>query len=255
MPAFERARESGAFEVELDVMLSADDVLVLFHDRTLDLKTDLSGTVREYPAARLLQADIGSWFDETHPEVEARYAGTPLITLGSLFGRFGRDLYYHVEIKAREPEIPPRVVAEVADFGLQDRVILTSFFFEQLVRAREVAAAIPLALLVVPEAELPGLAMPDGKPSEGTLLELQKLWIDSAHAARFQMVGIISADLSPQVVAYAHGKGLEIRAWGIRNDEDMERAIALGSNGMTTNWPERLIERLVEHKGAGGGSP
>ena len=67
MPAFERARESGAFEVELDVMLSADDVLVLFHDRTLDLKTDLSGRVREHRAAELLQADIGSWFDQTHP--------------------------------------------------------------------------------------------------------------------------------------------------------------------------------------------
>ena len=27
----------------------------------------------------------------------------------------------------------------------------------------------------------------------------------------------------------------------------MERAIALGCNGMTTNWPDRLIERLVVH--------
>ena len=66
------------------------------------------------------------------------------------------------------------------------------------------------------------------------------------------MVGITARDLSPEVVAYARARALEIRAWGIRSDRDMERAIALGSNGMTTNWPERLIQRLVEHMGAGG---
>ena len=91
LAAFERARESGAFEVELDVMLSADDVLVLFHDATLDLKTNLSGRVRDYPAAEVLEAEIGSWFDETHPGVEPRYAGTTLTTLSELFGRFGRE--------------------------------------------------------------------------------------------------------------------------------------------------------------------
>ncbi len=35
LPAFRRALVLGAFEVELDVQLSRDDVVVLFHDATL----------------------------------------------------------------------------------------------------------------------------------------------------------------------------------------------------------------------------
>ncbi len=105
----------------------------------------------------------------------------------------------------------------------------------------------------MPEAKLAVAPTPDGEPPRGTLLELQKRWIDASHAAGFQMVAIQSVDLSPEVVAHARERALEIRAWGIRSEEDMERAITLGCNGMTTNWPERLIQRLVEHMGAGGG--
>jgi len=250
VPAFERALALGAFEVELDVMLSADDVLVLFHDSTLDLKTNLTGRVRDHPAAELLKTDIGQWFDDTHPEVEERYAGTLLVTLYDLCLRFGRDLYYHIEIKAQEPAIPRLILAEVADFGLGDRVTLTSFFIEQLVSARKLAADVPIALLIVPEDELRELPMPGGKPARGTLLEMQRSWIDEAKAADFQMVGILSRDLSIEVVEYARSAGLEIRAWGIRDDDDMDRAIAVGANGMTTNWPDRLMQRVAKQKGS-----
>lgn len=253
LPAFELAREAGAFEVELDVELSADDVLILFHDASLDLKTNLAGRVREHSAEELLRADIGSWFDETHPDVARRYTGTPLIRLRDLFSRFGRDLYYHVEIKAPEHAIPGLILAELAEFELQGRALLTSFDFPQLVRARELDAAIPITLLLGNAHELAEFSTPDGEPPRATLLERQKAWIDAAHSAGFQIAGIRSIDLSPEVVRYARALGLEVRAWAISNDEDMERAIALGCNGMTTNWPERLIQRLVEHMGAGGG--
>ncbi len=70
LPAFERALEVGAAEVELDVQLSRDDVLVLFHDRTLDRKTNLTGRVRDHAADALRGADIGSWFDDQRPGVD-----------------------------------------------------------------------------------------------------------------------------------------------------------------------------------------
>ena len=59
LPAFLIAREQGAFEVELDVQLTRDDVVMLFHDATLDEKTRLTGSVRVYTAAELRETDIG----------------------------------------------------------------------------------------------------------------------------------------------------------------------------------------------------
>jgi len=57
-----------------------------------------------------------------------------------------------------------------------------------------------------------------------------------------------SAVILATLVAYAIAARLEIRAWRIRSDEDMKRAISLGAFGMTTSWPDRLIRALLEDK-------
>jgi glycerophosphoryl diester phosphodiesterase len=231
LPAFERAQELGAVDVELDVQLSRDDVLVLYHDKTLDRKTERTGRVRDHDAAELAKIDIGSWFDRTHPDVERDYAGTTLDTLAALFQRFGAALYYHVEIKSDEEEIPALVLTEIAAFSLGERVTITSFSFEQLLRVRALDREIPICLL-----------LRDAR-GDDPLPEAQR-GIELARAARFQQVGVAATVLTSEIVDYAHRRGVRIRAFGVGGDEDMERAIDAGAGGMTINWPDRLIERM-----------
>ncbi len=59
-----------------------------------------------------------------------------------------------------------------------------------------------------------------------------------------------SRELSREHVAHARKHGLWIRAWRIKSLDDMEHAIAVGANGMTINWPEKLIARFLEHSGS-----
>ena len=47
LPAFERAIELGADFVELDVQVSADGALVVFHDLDLDRLTPLRGPIAQ----------------------------------------------------------------------------------------------------------------------------------------------------------------------------------------------------------------
>ncbi len=56
--AFERAIELGADYVELDVQVSADGALVVFHDLDLDRLTPLRGPLRRRPLAELREHDI-----------------------------------------------------------------------------------------------------------------------------------------------------------------------------------------------------
>ena len=49
LPALAQARALDLREVEVDVRMSRDGRLVLFHDGTLDEKTELSGAVSEGP--------------------------------------------------------------------------------------------------------------------------------------------------------------------------------------------------------------
>ncbi len=232
--AFERALELGASEVELDVQLSRDDVLMLFHDRTLDEKTNLTGRVRDHAADALRGADIGSWFDDQHPGVEERFAGTGLATLDELFERFGARLHYHIEIKNSEEAIPRLLLERIAAFGLGQRVIVTSFRHDQLRRVRALDTRVPICRL---------LEKRSGRP-EAYLLSRGD--IDDAVRERFDRVGVHVGDLDRELVAYAHERGLEIRAWGIGGPQDVERIVAAGANGMTVDWPDVALAMLAQ---------
>ena len=210
-------------------MLSSDDVVMLFHDAQMGEKTNRTGVARDYTAEELRRTDIGEWFDRTHPEVEKKYVGTSLISLAELFDVTGRDLYYHVEIKSHEVDLPKRTLKVIEAAGLRDRVMITSFSLEQLQRVRLLDDGIPVGHLIEDD---------------------YVAGVDRAVAEAFDQVGIPSRALTPEIVAYGHSRGLEVRAWSISSDADMDRAISLGANGMTTNWPDRLISRLVEHMGA-----
>jgi glycerophosphoryl diester phosphodiesterase len=224
-PAFEQALALGVVEVELDVQLSSDGVPVLFHDRTLDEKTPLHGPVSAHAAADLQRADIGLWFDRTHPASGRRYAGTTLSTLAAVFATFGTRLHYHVEIKDEQEATPARVVEAVRTAGLEGRVMLTSFSREQLERARKLAPGLPACWL-----------LEHGNPETVT----------AAAGAGFAMVGVRASELTPELVRLAHARRLEIRAYGVESDAELERALASGCNGMTIDAPERLTARVLE---------
>jgi len=240
LPAFRLAEELGAIEVELDVGLSADDVLILFHDSELDAKTSLHGPVRAHPASTLTRTDIGSWFDRTHPEVETRYAGTPLATLDEVLTSFGPRFHYHVEIKGPEPSLPQRLLELVTAHGLRGQVTITSFSKPQLERVRALDPAIRVGWLLDREST------PSTAPEQPdrSSFELRRAQLDEARDAGFAEVAIRAEELDTDMVDYARELGLEIRAWGVKSDADMEHAIATGANGMTTNWPDRLLERV-----------
>jgi glycerophosphoryl diester phosphodiesterase len=245
VPAFEKAWELGVVDVELDIQLSKDDEVILFHDTQLVEKTGHPGMVRDYDAADLLEMEIGSWFDRTHPEVEKTFAGTRLNTLAALFEKFGKRFFYHIELKSGDVDLARLALVQIDAHGLRNNVRFTSFSFEQVERAHALAPEIPAGFLVRDGARLRRNAM---VASDAALLPLQIRQIDLAKASGFDQVALAAEDLSPELVAYAVDVGLEIRAWRIRSDDEMRRAISVGAYGMTTNWPDRLIRELLDHK-------
>src|SRR3954468_14356546 len=72
--AFDNGLALGADGVELDVRLSADDVVVVHHDATLERTTSLTGRVCERSARELASAGV-----PTLAEVLSRYAHTRII--------------------------------------------------------------------------------------------------------------------------------------------------------------------------------
>jgi glycerophosphoryl diester phosphodiesterase len=247
LPAFRKVLELGAYEAELDVQLSRDDVVIVYHDGNLATKTGVAGTVRDHSAARLRELDIGRWFDRANPDLDEKFAGTRLISLGQLFDTFGAQLYYHIEFKSAEPQLPGHTLEVIGGAGLREHVRITSFRIEQLKRSFALAPELPHTLLIRDARFLEG----EADAGTASLFELQKRKIDLAAALGFDQVGIASEDLSREIVAHAADLGISVRAWRIKGDADMWHAIEMGACGMTTNWPDRLIQELDESPGHG----
>ena len=97
---------------------------------------------------------------------------------------------------------------------------------------------------------------------ERTLLAHHRSLIEVAARAGFVQIAISAVEFSAEAVAYAHARGLWIRAYGVKSEQDEERVIRDGADGATTDWPPRLWERLhgpqkalekgVDAEGSGG---
>lgn len=62
LAALLRAIDDGAAMVEIDVQLSADNQVMVFHDDALERTTNGSGRLRHHTAQELRKLDAGSWF-------------------------------------------------------------------------------------------------------------------------------------------------------------------------------------------------
>ncbi|MBC8279887.1 MAG: hypothetical protein H8E48_03780, partial [Chloroflexi bacterium] len=90
--AFKKALDLGADGIELDVRLTKDEKLVVFHDRFLERTTTGTGRVNHHSQDEVLELDAGSWFA---PE----FTGEHPPTLDDVFEELPSDFLINIEIK------------------------------------------------------------------------------------------------------------------------------------------------------------
>lgn len=143
LAAFELAAQYGADGVELDVMFTADREVVVIHDYSVDETTDGKGLVSDLTLSQIKALDAGSYKD-------TQYAGERVPTLEEVFEAFGDRLLFNVELKGisfQQDGLEAEVAALISKFGLEQRVIISSFNPLRLRRMRAVAPQLPIGLL------------------------------------------------------------------------------------------------------------
>src|SRR6478752_1894178 len=110
LPAFEACLALGYRYLETDVRVTADGVLVAFHDPTLDRVTDRSGRIDRLPWSEVSEARIGG--------------REPILRLEDLLGAWP-NVRFNLDIKAAGVVAP--LVRTVRRVGVADRICLASF--------------------------------------------------------------------------------------------------------------------------------
>ncbi len=135
--ALDSAIQAGARYVEVDVLLSADGVPVLFHDRDCHRLCGVSGAIHDYPLAAL--RELTAYSPDRFGD---RYRGTPIPTVEELALWLGRHpaVTAFVEIKRQAAErFGPAAVVEATWRALgpaRAHTVLISFSREVLAAAR-----------------------------------------------------------------------------------------------------------------------
>ncbi len=215
-PSFDLALEMGADGLETDVQATRDGVLVLLHDRRVDRTTDGSGPVSEMGWSRLSELDAGAWF-------APRFAGARVPSLEAFLARYAGRIGLALEIKA--PGVEPALVEMLRPYRLDDGLTITSFDWASVAAVRELAPALRVGWLTHAfDAET----------------------IERVRAAGMAQICPRASDVTPDLVALAHRRGLEVRAWGVADEGLMARAVEAGVDGMTVNFPDVLLAFLRE---------
>ena len=129
--AFAKACEiPGLAGIELDIQLTKDGELVVIHDERVDRTTDGTGWVRDYTLAELKKLTIakGTEYEQSIP------------TMAEVFEliepRLREGMLLNIELKTSEYEYPgieQKIVDMVAERGLEDSIVYSSFLAKSLV--------------------------------------------------------------------------------------------------------------------------
>jgi len=221
LAAFDLAIEMGAHHIELDVHATADGAVVVIHDDSVDRTTDGSGLVATQSLAALRKLDAGSWFGP-------KFAGERIPTLDEVLSRYIGRAHVHVEIKGRSPNLSKRTADLIREHGMAGQATITSF---QSVRLEEIRAHAP---------ELPtGWLVPEASDAV----------ITRARAMGLRQICPDAKTVTPALVHRLHAEGFVVRAWGVATPELMEQVVLAGADGMTVNFPDRLLAYLRRRDG------
>ncbi len=222
LPAFKKAVDLGADGIELDVMLTADEQMVVIHDYTVDNTTDGEGFVKEYSFAELRKLDAGGRFGR-------KFAGEKIPTLQEVVDALDPGVFINIEIKSESVStdgLEKQVVDFIAQNNLYDRVVVSSFNPISLLRVKLADDDIDVGLLYAPDLAV----------------YLKKGWFipilrPEALHPRHDMV---DADY----MAWARKKGFIVSVWTPDDPKELQRLLDLGVDNIITNRPD-LLHKLL----------
>ncbi len=225
--------------LELDVVVTKDDVVVVSHDPVIDSaiccgpKTGIA--IRALTLAELREYDCGG---KQNPLFAAQVPvpGARIPALDEVFdlGR-GNTVEFNVETKifADNPEWTPGpetftdlILAMIRKHGIEQRVILQSFDPRTLRAMKKL----------------------DPNVRRGALFERQADWLE---IAREFEAGICCPEfhlVAPERVAQAHAAGLQVIPWTVNEPSDWARMADARADAIISDDPAALIAWLKDRR-------
>ena len=223
--SFKGAIAMGADMVELDVQMTLDGEVVVFHDEEIKRCTNGRGRIADYALANLKKLDAGSWFDE-------KFRGAEIPMLADVLSLCKDRIAVNIEIKTEAVKeeimggIEEKCLQIVNKIGMREHVVYSSFSPLVLRHLRQLDSKTPIAVLFEKkyyDAKLPSeiVISLKGNTFNCSRRELNRTWL---------------ADLKQH--------GIPVNVYTVNDEKSMKRFYAQGVDGIFTNRPDILRKVL-----------
>lgn len=225
------AWQQGADGSECDIWLTKDGRIIVIHDDNTRKTAGRDRKVAEQTFAELRALDAGAWKG-------AEWKGEKLPALDELIATVPPGKRLVIEVKCG-PEILPEVERALQASGRpSSQFVIISFNYDVVVEAKRRIQQIPAFWLHSYKKD----------KQSGKLPELPAL-IAKAKAARADGLNLnyefpIDAAFAKQV----HDAGLKLYVWTVNDDIVARRLVEAGVDGITTDRPQWLRERMRQSR-------
>lgn len=278
LAGFAKALQLGVTTLELDVVATRDDVLVISHDPLLNPDITRNGQGRFLsmpgPQISMLSYQELTAYDVGRINPVSRYAGTyheqkaadgqKIPRLKDLFdlvrssGNTRVKFAIETKITPTHPErtpSPERVVQlllqEIKDAGLGDRVQILSFDWRTLQLVQRLSPGTPTVYLTAQLPQIDNLMIRSGQDSpwtagfqyrqHGSIPKLIKAAGGTHWSSYWQ-------ELDAHKVREAQQLGIKVIAWTVNNRAEMNQMLDLGVDALVTDRPDLAIEVLKQRQ-------
>jgi len=139
--AYKRAVNNGAKAIEMDIQLTKDNELIIFHDVNIERTTNLKGKINDYTLEELDNVFTNRTYNETLP------------TLEWVFNEFQNNVKYIIEVKENKIKekneiLINRLLKIIRDYKLEKNCDIISFYPRPLTLLKKFNPDINSTLLV-----------------------------------------------------------------------------------------------------------
>jgi glycerophosphoryl diester phosphodiesterase len=219
--AFKQAAEKGARAIEFDTQLTADGQIVILHDQTVNRTTDGTGNVAKLSLSAIRDLNAGV-------NLPGQFKNEKIPTLSEVFEEVGNLLYMNIELKNYSTPfdgLVDKVVDLVRKYGMQDRVLFSSFLSCNLRKASSLIPETPRGLL--------------------TMRGKKGLWGRKiGWRGNYLALHPYFTDVDSLMIKRVHKYGKRVNVWTVNSEEDIKRMILLGADGIITDDPGQAFRLL-----------
>lgn len=228
--SFEKAIEIGADMLELDVHVTKDDSVVVMHDYSVSRTTNGNGEIGNMDFDEIRALDAGSWFNE-------KFKNEKVPTLNEVLQLVNGRKKVLVELKwpskGLYKDLVKKVIAIVRQHHAESWVILQSFETRYLQQIAELAPDLTVQQLVFGKSGLLPIYF------ERTLK-----FGNFKPEPNASSVNIFYMYVTPSFLKQMHKLGKTVYAFTPNNENDMKKLIAMGIDGIITNYSDKAVKLL-----------